>query len=84
MLVANPFGQNAFTKGEKSKVVVRKGETFRLRFGVLVRSGKQPGNAPDPRLPTGLPPADRARRIAGGSSGTMAGRPIRNLEGTVP
>ena len=40
VLVANPFGRNAFTKGEKSKVVVRKGETFRLRFGVLVHSGK--------------------------------------------
>jgi hypothetical protein len=40
MLVANPFGQNAFTKGEKSKVVVRKGETFRLRFGILVHSDK--------------------------------------------
>lgn len=40
MLVANPFGQNAFTKGEKSKVVVRKGETFRLRFGLLVHSDK--------------------------------------------
>lgn len=39
VLVANPFGRNAFTKGEKSKVVVRKGETFRLRFGVLVHSG---------------------------------------------
>lgn len=39
VLVANPFGQNAFTKGEKSKVVVRKGETLRLRFGVLVHSG---------------------------------------------
>lgn len=40
VLVANSFGQNAFTKGEKSKVVVKKGETFRLRFGVLVHSGK--------------------------------------------
>jgi hypothetical protein len=40
VLVANPFGQNAFTRGEKSKVVVRKGETFRLRFGILVHSGK--------------------------------------------
>lgn len=40
VLVANPFGRNAFTKGEKSQVVVRKGETFRLRFGVLVHSGK--------------------------------------------
>jgi hypothetical protein len=40
VLVANPFGRNAFTRGEKSKVVVRKGETFRLRFGVLVHSGE--------------------------------------------
>jgi hypothetical protein len=38
LLVANPFGRNAFTKGEKSKVVVPKGEAFRLRFGVLVYS----------------------------------------------
>jgi len=36
LLVANPFGQNAFTKGEKSKIVVPKGDTFRLRFGALV------------------------------------------------
>ena len=36
VLVANPFGQNAFTKGEKSKVTVQKGETFRLGFGVLI------------------------------------------------
>lgn len=40
VLVANPFGRAAFTKGEKSAVVVKKGETFRLRFGVLVHSGK--------------------------------------------
>lgn len=40
LLVANPFGQNAFARGEKSKVVVKKGETFRLRFGVLVHAGK--------------------------------------------
>ena len=40
VLVANPFARKAFTKGEASKVVVRKGETFRLRFGVLVHSGK--------------------------------------------
>jgi hypothetical protein len=38
LLVANPFGQNAFTKGEKSSVVVPKGETFFLRFGVLIYS----------------------------------------------
>ncbi len=40
LLVANPFGRRAFTKGEPSKLVVKKGETFKLRFGVLVHSGK--------------------------------------------
>lgn len=40
LLVANPFGRSAFTRGEKSRVVVKPGETFRLRFGVLVHSGK--------------------------------------------
>jgi hypothetical protein len=40
VLVANAFGRNAFTRGEKSKVVVKKGETFRLRFGILVHAGK--------------------------------------------
>jgi hypothetical protein len=39
VFVANPFGQHAFTRGAKSKIVVRKGETFRLRFGVLIHSG---------------------------------------------
>lgn len=39
LLVANPFGQNAFTQGEKSKVVVPKGDSFRLRFGVLILEG---------------------------------------------
>ncbi|MGD9722856.1 MAG: DUF6807 family protein [Pirellulales bacterium] len=39
VLVANPFGQQAFTKGEKSKVVVRPGESLRLRFGVLLHEG---------------------------------------------
>ncbi len=36
LLVANPFGQNAFTKGEKSSALVPKGKTLRLRFGLLV------------------------------------------------
>ena len=36
LLVANPFGRNAFTKGEKSKVSVKQGDKFSLRFGVLV------------------------------------------------
>ena len=36
LLVANPFGQNAFTKGEKSRVTISAGEKFTLEFGVLV------------------------------------------------
>jgi hypothetical protein len=36
LLVANPFGRNAFTKGEKSRTSVDEGDDFRLRFGVLV------------------------------------------------
>ena len=39
LLVANPFGRNAFTKGEKSRVVVGEGKSLRLRFGVLIWSG---------------------------------------------
>jgi len=37
-MAANPFGRNAFTGGEKSAVVVKKDESFRLRFGVLIHS----------------------------------------------
>ncbi len=40
LLVANPFGRNAFTKGEASRIVVKEGEALRLRFGVLVYGGK--------------------------------------------
>lgn len=36
LLVANPFGQNAFTKAPKSQVTIRQGEVLHLRFGVLV------------------------------------------------
>src|SRR5262249_35622291 len=36
LLVANPFGRQAFTKGEPSRVVVEKGKTVTLRFGALV------------------------------------------------
>jgi hypothetical protein len=39
LLEANPFGRNAFTKGEKSQVVVEDGKTLRLRFGVMTLSG---------------------------------------------
>lgn len=44
LIVANPFGRNAFTKGEKSQVVVKKGESLTLRFGILVfsRTGEDP------------------------------------------
>jgi hypothetical protein len=38
VLVANPFGQQAFTRGEKSRVEVKPGESFRLRFGVVAFS----------------------------------------------
>jgi hypothetical protein len=37
-VAANPFGVRAFTGGEASKVIVRRGENLRLRFGVLVHS----------------------------------------------
>lgn len=38
-MTANPFGRNAFTRGEKSQVTVAKGDTFRLRNAVLIHSG---------------------------------------------
>ena len=46
LLEANPFGRHAFHKGDVSKVVVKPGETLRLRFGVLLHS-EPPGNQPD-------------------------------------
>lgn len=39
LLEANPFGRQAFGRGEKSSVVVKPGEKLRLRYGVLVHSG---------------------------------------------
>lgn len=39
VLVANPFGRAAMKQGAASRVDVRKGETFRLRFGVLLHAG---------------------------------------------
>lgn len=39
LLVANAFGQNAFTNGEKSRVVVKPGAPFPLRFGVWIYTG---------------------------------------------
>lgn len=38
LLVANPFGRNAFTRGERSALRVAPDEKLRLRFGVLVYS----------------------------------------------
>ncbi|MBI5761870.1 MAG: PmoA family protein [Planctomycetales bacterium] len=35
-VAANPFGQNAFTKGAKSRIVVKPGESLQLRYGVFV------------------------------------------------
>ena len=45
-LVVNPFGQQAFHKGPASKVVVKPGESFRLRYGVLLHAGP-PDAVPD-------------------------------------
>lgn len=41
-VAANPFGRKAFNAGEPSRVEVQPGETFRLRFGVLVYSNPAP------------------------------------------
>ncbi len=38
LMVANPFGRNALTQGEKSAVRVKKGESLKLRFGVLLHA----------------------------------------------
>ncbi|MBN2329946.1 MAG: PmoA family protein [Candidatus Omnitrophica bacterium] len=40
-VAANPFGRNAFTKGEKSKVLVKKGERFELVYLVFIHCGDQ-------------------------------------------
>lgn len=38
LLLANPFGREAFRQGEKSTVSVKAGESFRLRFGILLHA----------------------------------------------
>jgi hypothetical protein len=38
-MAANPFGVAAFTDGPKSKIVVKEGQTLRLRYGVLIHDG---------------------------------------------
>jgi hypothetical protein len=45
-VAANPFGRQAFGKGEASKVVVKPGEKLRLHYGILLHSGPQ-GTTPD-------------------------------------
>jgi hypothetical protein len=46
LVAANAFGREAFSKGEKSSVVVKPGEELRLRYGVFVHSDPE-GNSPD-------------------------------------
>jgi len=46
LFAANPFGRQALTGGEPSRVVVRPGEALRLRFGVLLH-GSPAGEAVD-------------------------------------
>ncbi len=46
LLEANPFGREAFGKGEKSRVEVKLGEKFRLRYGVLVHASPA-GSSPN-------------------------------------
>jgi hypothetical protein len=41
LVVANPFGRNAFGHGDKSAVTVKPGEEFRLRYGILVHSSPE-------------------------------------------
>ena len=45
LMLANPFGEKAFTKGAESRVPVAKGETFRLRFGAWIHSSTRDGLA---------------------------------------
>lgn len=44
LLEANPFGREAFGKGEKSRVDVGPGEKLRLRYGVLVHASTEEGS----------------------------------------
>lgn len=45
-LVVNPFGRQAFGKGTASRVIVKSGESFRIRYGVLLHAAP-PDAAPD-------------------------------------
>lgn len=39
LLEANPFGRQAFGKGDKSSITVKPGEKLHLRYGLLIHSG---------------------------------------------
>ena len=41
LIAANPFGRKAMRKGTTSKVVVKKDETLRLRYAILVHDKKE-------------------------------------------
>jgi hypothetical protein len=43
-MAMNPFGRNAFTGGEKSTIVVRAGNVFRLRYAVLFHWNDRPSD----------------------------------------
>ena len=43
-IAANPFGRNAFTKGDVSRLLVRRGKSLRLRFGVLLHASPNEKN----------------------------------------
>ncbi|MCP4644784.1 MAG: hypothetical protein GY851_30360 [bacterium] len=58
LLLANPFGRNAFTGGEKSAIPVAQGERLILRFGILIHSG-------DPADTIGPRAAQEYGRLAG-------------------
>lgn len=45
-VAANPFGRQAMKQGEKSSVIVKKGEKFNLGFGILIYCNPT-GNKPD-------------------------------------
>jgi hypothetical protein len=47
LLVANPFGRQAFGHGEASQVAVRPGSSFRLRYGVFLHSRAAEANEID-------------------------------------
>ena len=41
VFVANLFGRKAMQHGETSKMVIKKGETFNLRYGVYVHESSE-------------------------------------------